>query len=186
MLPQRPRNKANLSRRIFLNLAVTLAIVVPASVGLGSANLLRAQAPGANASQDIADTWQGTLHAGRDLRIVAKISKDDGGGYKAAFYSIDQGGDPIPVTKITLDGSTVKMTITAIGGSYEGKLSADGKTIAGNWTQGPNPLPLVLTRATPETEWSIPAPTPKLPPMAANADFRRTASNGQKIWSANF
>jgi uncharacterized protein (TIGR03435 family) len=46
----------------------------------------------------------------------------------------------------------VKMSLTAIGGTYEGKLSADGKSITGNWSQGPNPLPLNLTRATPETE----------------------------------
>ena len=57
-----------------------------------------------------------------------------------------------------------------INGTYEGKLSADGKTIVGNWSQGPNPLPLTLTRATPETEWSIPAPPPVIPPMAADAN----------------
>ncbi len=131
-----------------------------------------------NPTQNIADTWQGTLHAGRDLRTVVKISKADGGGYKAVFYSIDQGGDGIPVTKITLDGTTVKMSLTAIGGTYEGKLGADGKSIAGNWSQGPNPLPLNLTRATPETEWTIPAPAPKLPPMDANAvaQFRGVAT----------
>jgi uncharacterized protein (TIGR03435 family) len=101
---------------------------------------------------------------------VVKISKANGGGYKAVFYSIDQGGDGLPVTKITVDGSTVKMTLTMIGGTYEGKLSADGKTITGNWSQGPTPLPLNLTRATPETEWTIPPPRPKLPPMDANAN----------------
>jgi uncharacterized protein (TIGR03435 family) len=120
-------------------------------------------------AQNIADTWQGTLHAGRDLRIVFKISKADGGGYKAVSYSIDQGGDGIPVNKITLEGTTLKMTLTAIGGAYEGKLSADGKTITGTWSQGPSPLPLTLVRATPETEWTIPPPTPRLPPMVANA-----------------
>jgi uncharacterized protein (TIGR03435 family) len=113
--------------------------------------------------------WQGTLHAGKDLRNVVKISKADDGGYKAVFYRIDQGGDGIPVTKVTLDGRTVKMTIMLIGGTYEGKLSSDGKTISGTWSQGPNPLPLNLTRATPETEWTIP-PSPKIPPMDANAD----------------
>ena len=101
---------------------------------------------------------------------MVKISKADDGGYKAVFYSIDQGGDGLPVSKITLDGSTVKMTLTMIGGTYEGKLSADGKTITGNWTQGPSPLPLNLTRATPETEWTIPPPAPKIPPMDANAN----------------
>ncbi len=120
--------------------------------------------------KDIADTWQGTLHVGRDLRLVYKISKADGGGYKAVSYSIDQGGQQLPVDSVTLDGSTVKMTLKMIGGSFEGKLSSDGKTIEGTWSQGPNPLPLVLTRATPETEWTIPKPPPPVPPMAANAD----------------
>ena len=44
---------------------------------------------------DIADTWQGTLHAGQDLRIVVKITKDDKGAYKGVFYSIDQGGQAL-------------------------------------------------------------------------------------------
>jgi uncharacterized protein (TIGR03435 family) len=42
--------------------------------------------------------------------------------------------------------------------------------IDGNWNQGPNPLPLVLTRATPETAWEIPKPQPPPKPMAADAD----------------
>ena len=144
-------------------------LVGMAVFGLLQGPQIRAQSPPAGSTQSLADTWQGTLHAGRDLRTVVKISKADDGGYKAAFYSINQGGDPIPVTKITLDGTTVKMTLTAIGGTYEGKLSSDGKVIAGTWSQGPKPLPLDLTRATPETEWTIPPPTPRLPPMDANA-----------------
>ncbi len=67
---------------------------------------------------------------------MVKISKADGGGYKAVFYSIDQGGNGLPVSKITVEGMTLKMTLTAIGGTYEGRLSADGKTITGNWSQG--------------------------------------------------
>jgi uncharacterized protein (TIGR03435 family) len=166
------------SRRMLLNPAGVAAMAIPLASGFANVDQARAQAAAAtpaqaaagSPAQSIADTWQGTLHAGRDLRIVAKISKADGGGYKAAFYSIDQSGDPVPVAKIALDGTTVKMAVTAIGGTYEGKLSADGKTIAGTWTQGPNPLALNLERATPSTEWTIPPPTPRLPPMAANAD----------------
>jgi uncharacterized protein (TIGR03435 family) len=120
--------------------------------------------------KDIADTWQGTLHAGQDLRTVIKITKDEKGGYKAVFYSLDQGAQPLNIDSITLDGSTVKFTLSLVGGKYEGKLSADGKTIDGSWSQGPNPLPLVLTRATPETAWEIPAPRPPEKPMAADAD----------------
>ena len=80
---------------ILLSLAGGAALALPMVFGFVNANLVCAQAaaPAANEAQNIADTWQGTLHAGRDLRIVAKISKADGGGYKGDFYSIDQGGD---------------------------------------------------------------------------------------------
>jgi uncharacterized protein (TIGR03435 family) len=167
-----PENSVrNLARRKATLLGLTLGIAGAASLLFGPmrAAPASAQAPVA-AAQDLSGTWQGTLHVGQDLRIVTKISKADGGGYKAIDYSIDQGGAPIPVAKITLDGSTVKMAITVIGGTYEGKLSADGNTIVGSWSQGPNPLPLTYTRATPATEWSIPVPPPPIPPMAANAD----------------
>jgi len=160
--------KLDLNGKLLLGIA-GIAAIATVFFSLIHVTQVRAQSPAENPTQNIADTWQGTLHAGRDLRTVVKISKADGGGYKAVFYSIDQGGDGIPVTKITLEGTTVKMSLTAIGGTYEGKLSSDGKSIVGNWSQGPNPLPLNLARATPETEWTIPAPTPKLPPMDANA-----------------
>jgi uncharacterized protein (TIGR03435 family) len=159
--------KLDLGRKILLGLAATVVLAVPITFGLVHINPVSAQT---NMTQDIAGDWQGTLHVGKDLRVVAKVTKADGGGYKAAFYSIDQGGTPIPVAKITLEGTTVKISVTAIGGTYEGKLSSDGKSIVGNWSQGPNPLPLTLMRATPETAWAIPEPPPVIPPMAANAN----------------
>jgi uncharacterized protein (TIGR03435 family) len=118
----------------------------------------------------IEGTWQGTLHTpNRDLRIVAKFS-NDGGALKATMYSIDQGGQAIPASSASFAGSALKFAIQAIDGSYEGKLSADGKSIAGTWTQGGNPLALVLERTTPDTEWAIPEPRPQMPPMAADAN----------------
>jgi uncharacterized protein (TIGR03435 family) len=119
-------------------------------------------------AQNITGTWQGTLKAGpKDLRIVIKISLDND-QLKAVTYSIDQPGPGIPASAITQSGSTVKMTVAAIGGSYEGKLSADGNSIQGTWTQGA-PLPLNLAKATPETAWSIPEPPPPPKKMPADA-----------------
>jgi hypothetical protein len=109
-------------------------------------------------TQGIADTWQGTLHAGKDLRTVIKIAKANSGGYRAAFYSIDQSATPFPVTNITLEGNTVKYSIKAFDLTYEGKLSADGKTIVGRSNQGNISLPLTFTRSTPETAWQLPQP----------------------------
>ena len=119
---------------------------------------------GVEHKQDITGTWQGTLQAGRDLRTVVKISKADNGGYKVVLYSIDQGGQPITANAASLEGSTFKYSITAIGGSHQGKLSADGATIVGTWTQGPKPLPLTLTRANADTAWEIPKPLAPMDP----------------------
>jgi uncharacterized protein (TIGR03435 family) len=160
--------KLHFTPKLLLRVAGWLTVAAVALFVLVAAAQSRAQTPTDNKDQSIADTWQGTLHAGKDLRIVFKITKADGGGYKAVTYSIDQGGNGIPVDTVTLDGTTVKMSIKMIAGTYEGKLSGDGKTITGDWTQGPNPLPLTLTRATPETEWTIPPPEPPVPPMDAN------------------
>ena len=102
---------------------------------------------------------------------MVKISKADAGGYKAVFYSIDQGGQPLPVDKITLESGTVKMALKLIGGAYEGKLSADGKSIVGNWTQGAKPAgSQPRARYSRNGEWSIPKPPPPVPPMAADAN----------------
>ena len=117
-------------------------------------------------AQSIAGTWQGTLQAGRELRIVIAIANADGGGLKATMYSIDQGTQGIPASAITVQGTAVRMSIAGIGGTFEGNLSADRASIAGTWTQGGAPLSLTLKRATPETAWAIPEP-PK--PMAADA-----------------
>jgi uncharacterized protein (TIGR03435 family) len=122
---------------------------------------------------DITGTWQGTLHAGKDLRVVMKISKTETGGLKAVIYSIDQGPQAIPGA-VTLQGTTVKIAVAAMGGTYEGKLAnSDGTSITGTWTQGPDPTPLDLTLANDKTAWEIPAPPPppKLIPADANPSF---------------
>jgi non-heme chloroperoxidase len=123
---------------------------------LGFAALL---APTLNA-QDVAGDWQGTLKTGSaELRIIISIAKQtDGGGLNATLFSIDQGTDGIPANSVESQGSNLKLTVDAIRGTYEGKLSADGATIVGTWTQG-KPLPLELRRASKETAWQR-DPTP--------------------------
>lgn len=157
-----------------------LASFCTAGVLTGTCANVTAQAPEAQSGaaaqttpaspHDLAGTWQGTLHAGQDLRTIVKITKDDKGGYKGVFYTIDQTPNPFNLDSVTLQGSEVKFELKMFGLTYEGKLNADGKTIDGNSHQGPNPLPLVLTRATNETAWEIPKPQPAPKPMEANVD----------------
>lgn len=104
-------------------------------------------------AQDISGEWQGTLKTSTaELRTIVNISKAQDGAWKAILFSIDQGTEGIAANAVTIEGTTVKFKIDAIRGSYEGKISADGTSISGTWTQA-KPLPLELKRATPETAW---------------------------------
>jgi uncharacterized protein (TIGR03435 family) len=123
-------------------------------------------------AQDLSGNWQGTLKAGKDLRVIFNFYKGDKDAWSAKMYSIDQGAQAIPVTSVTKQGSSIKISVDMIGGIFEGKLSDDSKTMTGTWTQGPQPLPLTLVRATPETAWDIPAPPP--PPKQIPADANPT------------
>jgi non-heme chloroperoxidase len=116
---------------------------------------------GALYAQDITGDWQGTLKAGpREFRLVVKIEKGASGGWSGLLFSIDQvpdRGAGIPANSVTLEGSTLKFSIDAARATYEGKVSADGVSIKGTWTQG-QPLPLDFQRATPENAWKDPSP----------------------------
>ena len=94
---------------------------------------------------------------------MAEISNADAGAPRATFYSIDQTPQGMPASAVTVQGNTLRMSLPAINGSFEGTLNADRTSIAGTFTQSGNALPLTLTRATPDTVWALPAP-PK--PMA--------------------
>ena len=112
-------------------------------------------------AQDLSGDWQGTLAAGpRQLRLIVHVAKGDGGGWKGSVSSIDQSPDwgaGTPIDSITVQGSTIELSIAALRGTYTGTLAADGNSVDGTWTQGP-PLPLSLVRATPETAWKDPSP----------------------------
>jgi len=120
-------------------------------------------------AQNIGGTWQGTLQTPeRALRLVMKVTRADDESLKAVLYSIDQNGQGLSGSAVSLQGATFKATIPAVSGSYEGKLSADGTTINGTFTRG-GPLPLNFVKATPSTEWVIPEPPPPPRMMATDA-----------------
>lgn len=152
-----------------MNRRAVLRWILGFALGTFAVGQAWAQAPAVKG--DILGTWQGTLHApgGHDLRTVLKITKDDKGALHGMFYSIDQSGQGIGTSSISYANDTLKYGIEFIGLSYEGKMSADGNSISGTSTQGDHPLPLVFERATPATEWAMPAPPPRIPPMPADA-----------------
>jgi len=112
-------------------------------------------------AQDLTGDWQGALSIGtQQLRLILHIDKADDASWKATLASIDQSPDRgarMPADTVTVAGTSFKMTVAALRGSFDGTIAADGNSIAGTWTQGP-PLPLTLTRATPATAWKDPSP----------------------------
>ena len=151
------------------SIRILFAAVVLSAVSFSSPASRGESTQAASEKKIIEDTWQGTLHAGRDLRTVVKISKAPDGALKAVFYSIDQNPQPLPVKTTTFQDGELRLGIEEIDGTYIGKMSADGSTITGEWKQGDRPLPLILARATPDTAWAIPEPPKPMPPMAADA-----------------
>jgi uncharacterized protein (TIGR03435 family) len=110
-------------------------------------------------AQDVAGTWQGTLHDGKDdARLVVKIAQD-AGKLTGALYSIDDDGDPIALSAVGRTGDTLKFSIALMTVDFSGRFSQDGNSVVGTWTQGKKPVPLTLVRANSETAWDIPKPT---------------------------
>ena len=158
----------DLGRKLLLSAVGVAVLLIPLVSGLFRMSEVRAQSKPANPTSDIAATWQGILHSDRDLRFVVKITKSGDGTLRAIFYNIDGAPGGIPVISTRLEGSLLKLDLGF--GTYEGIVSADRDSIVGRWRQGSSPSPLIFLRATQGTEWTIPAPSPPLTPMAADAN----------------
>jgi non-heme chloroperoxidase len=106
---------------------------------------------------------QGTLHAGKDERILLRIAKS-GAAFRGTAYSIDEGPDPMPVGAVTIVGARVGFTIGCC--SYTATLDAQGSRMRGTLYGGAS-YPLDLVRADPKTAWAIPKPKPDTSPHKA-------------------
>lgn len=91
--------------------------------------------------------WLGTLATpgGGSLRIQMTVRSDkDGKGY-CALDSLDQGAWGLECENVTLSGSELAFDVPSVHGHWSGRLSGDGNSLAGTWTQGRG-LPLTLQR----------------------------------------
>ena len=123
-------------------------------------------------AQDLAGIWQGTVKnpdTRQELRTVIKIAPYAGKSITGNLYSVDQTFLVFPAT-ITVQGSTVKMSIPGIGATYEGKLSADGNKMTGTVKGFSSPTPWNMARVSEAEAWPIPKPPSPPNPMAADAD----------------
>lgn len=122
----------------------------------------------AQTARDLAGTWQGTLPMGKGQRLVVKVAKA-GTEWKGLVYNLDSTtpAEGRNTTQMSLQATEVRFAIAPVDASYMGKLSEDGTSIAGTWTQGGQAHPLNLVRAAADAQWEIPKATEK---MAKDAD----------------
>lgn len=112
-------------------------------------NLKRAQpqvAPKPGPPSDIDGTWMGMLDTGGpQLRILFKIVNMEN-GLSATMQSPDQSPAWVPASSITRNEGKLTITFKAFAVTYEGKVSADLKSVDGTFTQGGNEMPLVVKK----------------------------------------
>lgn len=108
------------------------------------------QEPDAPTPADFAGNWMGTLDVGAaQLRLRFVFAEGDD-GLTAEVFSLDQGNARIPNASIVVSGATVTVSMSALGASYEGTLSAEDGKITGTLTQTGTSYPLVLERVSEE------------------------------------
>ncbi len=118
-------------------------------------------------AQSIAGTWQGTLPVGQSPRIVLRIADAGNGALRGSISFIDRSADALPLLSTTYRAPDLTAAIGEI--TFRGKLSADGKSIAGTWTQGNQSFPVSFALTTPETLWTY-SGLSTMTTMSATAD----------------
>src|SRR5437868_1934754 len=92
---------------------------------------------GALLAQTLEGTWQGALsppNQNDGIRLAFKIDKNEN-AYQGTFYNLANGRQ-LSLGAITLQGNAVKIAIPGNGMNYEGKIEADGNSMAGTLIQG--------------------------------------------------
>ena len=91
-----------------------------------------------------AGEWQ-TVVGKQHLNL--KVEQAEGGALTGTVVAVDQGNTVVRIDAFSFgDDGSVRFEMKSIPASFEGRLAADGATIAGEWKQGGASIPLVFRR----------------------------------------
>src|SRR5262249_50795313 len=141
----------------------------------------------AQAPADVSGHWEGALRApGREIAIQIDLGKGRAGALVGSFSNPAENLNGFPLSDVAVDGRAVRFTLKAGagGGPFTGTVSADGRTIDGEFTatteKGPFAVPFTLTR-TGEARIEAP-PTSAAVGRALEGEWRGTVDvNGNAV-----
>ena len=95
---------------------------------------------------DIVGAWQGTLNVGVPLRLIIRITREEGGALSALLDSPDQGANGLAVSNVTFSNGELSVESKVVRGAYDGKWNAADAVFEGTWKQGGGTFPLTLKK----------------------------------------
>ncbi len=137
------------------------------------------QKPTADRSAALVGNWEGTLSIppGLELQVIFKITAQPGAEPKATLDVPDQGASGIAVSKLSVEGDEIVITIKSIAAEFRGKRDRDPATLHGKWKQGSISLPLALKKVETISQRRRPQ-TPKPPFPYRVEEVRYPSSTG--------
>ena len=91
-------------------------------------------------------TLEGTYQNGIKRSVILMLSNQPDGSSTGSVFNPGDGLE-IPIASIRQDASTITLDLRAVGGSFSGKVNADGTEIVGSFIQGTTVLPLTFRRS---------------------------------------
>lgn len=129
----------------------------------------------------LAGFWYGPLKAGViELRFGVVITDKPDGTLSGVLDSLDEGVKDIPMDEVSLKDKTVRFAIKPLTIVYEGTLSEDGGSIAGDFKQSGAVLPLTLQRTEKRVENNRPQ-HPKKPYPYVEEEVGYESHSGIKL-----
>ncbi len=126
-----------------MNLKPFVALVVLASM-LPRTSLLAASPPPPKPTTfDLIGRWNGTLEFGsmKFQMVLRLVRSEDGKQVHASIDIPDQGARDLPVGAVLYHAPDVRVELDAFRTSFVGKLSADGLSLDGQFSEGPGGRP---------------------------------------------
>ncbi|HMB81563.1 MAG TPA: hypothetical protein VKI43_15900 [Vicinamibacterales bacterium] len=119
--------------------------LLAAALLLASSSSLRAQT-----AVDPSGHWEGSIQPGPNMvmKIEVDLTKNGSGALAGTFGQPEQGVKGLPLSTVAVSGGAVRFVLKAgpEAATFQGTLSADGKSISGEAAQGAMSMPFSLTR----------------------------------------